>query len=158
MVYHGHAEFKMPTNYVASGMYKMLTKEEAEQRIVEAYKQLDGVASDILSGKTLPAERTNVFNMLITLPLNAFWCKYMLTAKAFHVNDTCVGCKRCEAHCPLNNIKLVDQRPVWGKHCTHCMACIGNCPARAIEYGTLTQSKEQYSFAKYEYVLKDIEK
>ena len=25
--------------------------------------------------------------------------------------------------------------------CTHCMACIGNCPVEAIEYGTVTQKK-----------------
>jgi len=29
------------------------------------------------------------------------------------------------------------------------MACIGNCPVEAIEYGTITQDKEKYNFGKY---------
>ena len=33
------------------------------------------------------------------------------------------------------------------------MACIGNCPTRAIEYGNITQNKEQYNFGKYSYVV-----
>lgn len=36
---------------------------------------------------------------------------------------------------PLNNIRLENGKPVWGKHCTHCMACICDCPKEAIEYG-----------------------
>ena len=36
--------------------------------------------------------------------------------------------------CPLNNIRLENGKPVWGKHCTHCMACICDCPKEAIEY------------------------
>jgi hypothetical protein len=36
------------------------------------------------------------------------------------------------------------------------MACIGNCPVRAIEYGNITQEKEQYNLGKYSYVTKDL--
>ena len=53
----------------------------------------------------------------------------------------------------LNNIVLKDNKPVWGNNCTHCMACIGNCPTQAIEYGTITQDKERYNFGKYRYVV-----
>jgi ferredoxin len=35
------------------------------------------------------------------------------------------------------------------------MACIGNCPVGAIEYGTITIDKERYNFKKYKYVVKD---
>lgn len=34
--------------------------------------------------------------------------------------------------------------PVWGKRCTHCMACICGCPAEAIEYGKRTVGKRRY--------------
>jgi ferredoxin len=33
------------------------------------------------------------------------------------------------------------------------MACIGNCPVNAIEYGNVTQEKERYIFKKYRYVI-----
>ena len=74
------------------------------------------------------------------------------------LKTSCVGCGKCEKLCPLNNVKLVDQKPVWYNQCTHCMACIGNCPVNAIQYGDITQNKEPYNFGKYSYVVKNIEK
>ena len=37
-------------------------------------------------------------------------------------------------------------KPVWGKDCTHCMACICYCPAEAIEYGKKSLGKPRYYF------------
>ena len=48
--------------------------------------------------------------------------------------------------CPLNNIHLESGRPVWGKNCTHCMACICYCPKEAIEYGKKSKGKPRYHF------------
>ena len=39
---------------------------------------------------------------------------------------------------------MQEGRPVWGNRCTHCMACISGCPARAIEYGSATRGKARY--------------
>lgn len=157
MVCHGHVEFKMPRNYVASNAYPMLEKDKVEERIIESYAQLNKVASDILSGNSLSARKCTIFETALTLPINPIWCKLKLTAKAFHVEDKCIGCGKCEKLCPLNNIKMVDKKPVWNKTCTHCMACIANCPVEAIEYGKITPNKERYNFTKYSYVVKDIE-
>ena len=46
----------------------------------------------------------------------------------------------------MNNITLRGGRPVWGKACTHCMACICYCPAEAIEYGKKSRGKPRYRF------------
>lgn len=51
-------------------------------------------------------------------------------------------CKKC----PLNNIKLINGKPVWNKNCTHCMACICYCPVKAIEYGKKSKNKPRYYF------------
>ena len=155
---HGYAEFKMPRNYVASDAYPMLPKDKVEERIQASYQQLEQVASDICSGIKLKARHVFLFETLITVPFNPIWCKYKLKAKDFYVKDSCMGCGKCSKLCPLNNIKLVDKKPVWGDQCTHCMACISNCPVDAIEYGNITQDKEPYNFGKYKYVVKDIEK
>jgi len=158
MICHGHAEFKMPRNYVASDAYPMLDRQEVEARIKNSYKQLEQVAADILEGKALRARHVYLFETMITLPLNPIWCKYKLTAKDFFAEDTCIGCGKCERLCPLNNIKLIRKRPVWSQRCTHCMACIGNCPVNAIQYGNITKNKEPYNFGKYKYVVNNTKK
>ena len=155
MIYHGHAEFTMPRNYVANDSYPMLEKNEIEERILTSYKQLEQVSSDILAGNKLTARHIYLFETIITVPFNPVWCKYNFTTKDFYVKDSCIGCGKCENLCPLNNIKLVDKKPVWNNQCTHCMACIGNCPVEAIEYGTITQTKKPYNFGKYSYIIED---
>ena len=158
MNYHGHAEFKMPRNYVANDHYPMQPKEEVETRIKDAYYQLGSVVSAIRSGGKLTARHVYLWEVLVTVPFTPVWCKYKLTAKDFYIKDSCIGCGKCAKLCPLNNIKLVDKKPVWSDQCTHCMACIGNCPVGAIEYGTITQNKEPYNFGKYRYVIEESEK
>lgn len=116
------------------------------------------VVETIQSGNKLKARHIFLFETIITLPFNPVWCKYKLLAKDFYSTDACIGCGKCVKLCPLNNITSKDKAPVWGDHCTHCMACIGNCPTRAIEYGKITQEKEQYNFGKYHYVVDNLSK
>ena len=155
MVWMGHAEVTMPRNYVANNSYGMLEPAEAEERIRSARKHLNTIAEDIRSGKTLSARHVQLWESIVTLPFNPVWCKFMLTAKAFYTTDQCIGCGKCVKLCPLNNITLKEGRPVWGNQCTHCMACIGNCPTEAIEYGTVTQNKDPYNFGKYRHVAQE---
>lgn len=152
MKYMGHAEFKMPRNYMANDAYPMLSKEEVEERIINSYKMIEPTVATIKEGGKLKARHIFLFETIITVPFNPVWSKYKLRAKDFYYTDKCIGCGKCTKLCPLNNIEMKDNRPVWGEQCSHCMACIGNCPVRAIEYGNITQEKEQYNFGKYKYV------
>ena len=160
MKYMGRAEFKMPRNYVANDHYPMLEKEEVEERIINSHKMLAPTVETIKAGGKLKARHIFLFETIITVPFNPVWSKLKLRAKDFHCGDNCIGCGKCVKLCPLNNIELKDKKPVWSDRCSHCMACIGNCPVRAIEYGEISQTKEQYNFGKYRYVadkLKDEE-
>ena len=157
MRFHGYTEFRMPRNYVASDAYPQNSPEEIEERITESVGRLDGVAEIIASGRELEAERKVQFwETVVTVPFNPVWAKFKLTAKDFYTTDKCIGCGKCERLCPLNNISLKDKKPVWGNSCTHCMACIGNCPTQAIEYGEITQKEgqEKYNFSKYRHLVK----
>ena len=156
MNYLGHAEFRMPRNYVASDAYAMLSPEEVKGRILDAYKMIDPVVSNIKAGKNLKARHVFLFESIITIPFNPVWSKLKYQTKDFHTTDQCIGCGKCERLCPLNNISMKDRKPVWGNQCTHCMACICNCPTEAIDYGTITQKKEKYNFGKYRHVVKDL--
>jgi ferredoxin/flavodoxin len=55
--------------------------------------------------------------------------------KTYRVNETCDGCGICERICPVKNIKMVDNRPVWQNHCEACIGCYNWCPNRAISGG-----------------------
>ncbi len=46
--------------------------------------------------------------------------------------ESCVGCGKCESLCPMNNIKMVDEKAVSNNRCTMCYRCVNNCPKRAI--------------------------
>ena len=120
---------------------------------------MEQVVADIQGGKELtPVRRVQLWEIIVTVPFTPVWYKLKLTAKDFYVKDNCIGCGKCEDLCPLNNIKLTNKKPVWSNQCTHCMACIGNCPEEAIEYGTITQEKRPYNFDKYRYVIENLKK
>ncbi len=158
MIYHGHAEFRMPRNYVASDAYPMLPPEQVRDRILDSYEKISAVAEDIRQGRKLKARHVFLFETLITLPFNPVWSKLKYQTKDFYATDKCISCGKCVRVCPLNNVSLKYDRPSWGRDCTHCMACICNCPVDAIEYGNVTQNKEKYRFSKYAYVVKELQK
>ena len=41
-------------------------------------------------------------------------------------------CGKCEKLCPMNNIKIVDNKVVQNNQCTMCYRCINNCPKQAM--------------------------
>jgi ferredoxin len=55
-----------------------------------------------------------------------------LTDKAFTTADSCIGCGTCVHLCPVGNIEIVDDRPVWQHRCENCLACVNWCPVNAI--------------------------
>lgn len=158
MHYLGHAEFKMPRNYVANTTYPMLSCEEIKERIQLSGQKIDSVVSDIQAGRKLTARHVYLFEILVTLPFNPVWSKYKLRAKDFYTTDKCISCGKCAKLCPLNNITIKDHKPVWNDNCSHCMACIGNCPTEAIEYGNITQTKDKYNFGKYSHFADSVSK
>lgn len=46
--------------------------------------------------------------------------------------DKCIVCSKCEKLCPMNNIKIVDNKVVQNNQCTMCYRCINNCPKQAM--------------------------
>ena len=149
LIYKGSADIIMPRNYIASDAYPMQDEETVRSRIADAKVKINQAAEIIKTGGKLKKRYVFLFEDIIIMPFKPFWVKFMLTAKAFYVKDSCIGCGKCAKLCPLNNITIQDKKPVWGKKCTHCMACIANCPKESIEYGTITVGKERYLFKKF---------
>lgn len=149
MIYKGCADIRMPRNYIASEVYPMLGEAEMKERIVKAKDKIKETAEIIKADGKLKMRHVFLFESLIILPIAGPWRKFKFTANDFYVKDSCIGCGKCAKLCPLNNITIVEKKPVWGDKCTHCMACICNCPKDSIEYGKITVGKERYLFKKY---------
>lgn len=62
----------------------------------------------------------------------------------FTVSHTCTGYMTCKKVCPVKNITMEDGQPDFWHRCEHCLACLHNCPANAIDWKQKTQGKERY--------------
>lgn len=130
----------MPQGYIAGGGTQ--PKEVNDKILAEAEPKIIAIAENIRNKQKLPKEQPG--KAIMSKVLNPIMYSMMIKAKDFHVTEKCNSCGKCEQRCPLNNIKLTDGKPVWGKECTHCMACIAGCPCEAIEYGKKTVGKPRY--------------
>ncbi len=146
--YMGVLEVVMPENYIA--MFNAPSDEEARSIVAKAKPVLEQGGKLIQQGKSFYAPHVSLLDRLKSGPINVGFYKFYVKADAFFATDTCTGCGCCEKACPLNNIQLKEGKPVWGKDCTHCMACICGCPTQSIEYGKRSRGKPRYQCPKDE--------
>ena len=138
----GILEVVMPENYIA--MFDAPGAEESRAIVDHAKPVLSLGAAWIRKGMPFPNRKISPLDRLKSGIVNGAFYRFFVKADAFYATDACIGCNACAEACPLNNISLVNGKPVWGKNCTHCMACICGCPAEAIEYGKVSLGKPRY--------------
>jgi ferredoxin len=56
---------------------------------------------------------------------------------SFTVGESCNGCGTCARLCPVDNIHMAGERPVWQHRCEFCLACYHWCPRAAIRCSVL---------------------
>lgn len=142
LVCHGTFSVVMPDNYIV--LFPAPTEEETKKLLAAAPAVLRSCADRILAGKDATEHTPGFADKLKSGVVNTLFYRFNMQPKKFTVSDACVSCGKCEKVCPLGNIRMENGRPVWGEHCTHCMACISGCPAEAIEYGKSTRGKARY--------------
>lgn len=142
--YMGTAQIVMPENYIA--MFNAPQADAARKIVEKAEPHIADAVNCIKSGKEFATPRNNLYDRLMSGPVNPAFYRFFVKADAFYANDDCIGCGKCAEKCPLNNIKLRNRKPVWGTKCTHCMACICYCPVKAVEYGKKSVGKPRYHF------------
>ena len=144
LTYMGTAQIVMPENYIA--LFPAPDKQEAKAIVENAKPAIRSIIDCIRNGMEFPAPRNNLYDRFMSGAVNPIFYKGIVKADAFTVSDACIGCGKCVQLCPLNNIRLDKDKPVWGSNCTHCMACICYCPKEAIEYGKRSVGKPRYHF------------
>ncbi len=144
--YMGTAEIVMPENYIV--MFSAPPKEEDERIIGAATERAVGLCAKISSCEPLERVKSGFVGHLYSDIVNPLFYTFSIGAKKFYSTEKCISCGKCVNACMLNNISLKAGAPVWGKDCTHCMACISKCPTEAIEYGKHTKGRRRYTCPK----------
>lgn len=148
---------KMPENYPV--MAEPGSYEENRQRYTAAYARLKQISAVIDKGEGGPFEDSSGpigwFSPLVHAVARRFFPKM---DKKFHVESQCTACATCEKVCPVGNISMENNRPVWHHRCEQCFACLQWCPVEAIQWGKRTQGKQRYhhpDFAAKDFFLND---
>ncbi len=140
--YKGTLPVVMPENYIA--MFGVPDEEESRRIISEAVPVIKKAADIITRGESFPQTKGNIVDKTKSGIVNRAFYALCVSGKAFYVKESCIACGKCERLCVTNCISLKEGKPVWGKGCTHCMACISFCPEQAIEYGKKSVGQRRY--------------
>lgn len=133
----------MPDNYLK--LFKAMPEDKAKIDIESSKGKMKTICDDILKGKKSSAN-SNIFLYPIFLLIYKFWRLGLKTvSKKFKLNDErCISCGICKDVCPVENIELVDGKPVWDKNCEDCLACANLCPTVAISCGGKSKYDNRY--------------
>lgn len=142
--YMGSMQIIMPENYIA--MFDAPNNDEARKIVAKAQPDIARAGELIAQDSEFPLPRCNVYDRIISGPVNPAFYTFCVSARSFVVSDKCISCEKCASLCPTNCLSIKDGKPVWGKGCIHCMSCICYCPAEAIEYGKISLGKPRYHF------------
>lgn len=142
----------MPESYVGLPFFYVDKPNKEKEKKTKAAEKLKGFVDAILKQKKEENLVIGRWPRIDSRFLGAFFNKYLITDKWFHVDSRkCVKCGICADVCPTDNvIGGLGYEPKW-KHngdCLACFACYHHCPHHAIEYGQMTQGKGQYFFEK----------
>ena len=140
----GTAQIVMPENYIA--MFSAPQADQARKIVAKAEPDIDRAIAAMQANQSFAPTRNNLYDRFMSGPVNPIFYKFFVKANAFAASSACIGCGQCAKRCPMNNITLKDSKPVWGRNCTHCMACICYCPKEAIEYGKKSVGQPRYHF------------
>lgn len=144
---HHVYSIQMPNSYICMKGFDVDRKDIEEQKKKQAKMDLPLIIKAIEQDRPIDFYiKGKHFSFIKSKAIYPMFAKHALTDKPFTVSDQCTSCGTCVKVCPVDNIKLIDGKPVWLGDCTQCLACIHHCPTKAIEYGKATQNKGRYFF------------
>lgn len=117
MIYMGTGTVKCPANYVVN--YDVTPKKDARVEMEKAIPEITRLASVIECEMSMTLDSAFAGHKAFSALAPAITS--LASAKKFNVSDACVSCKSCMKVCPLNNVQIRNDKPVWGRemHALH---------------------------------------
>jgi ferredoxin/flavodoxin len=133
---------KFPDNYILS--FKVPEESKQMDMLEGAHRKINIMAKEILN-KAVRIEREKFPFNLIPEKIH-FWSasRFRKMGKELKADSKCTLCGLCVRNCPVNNIKMIDKKIVFGVVCELCLRCIHTCPEESINYKNKTQGKRRY--------------
>lgn len=133
----------MPSNYLPFGQ---APGEAKQKKLFEKASAKISKTVEIVKHKNTGRIEHSIFpvNLVSRLCERFFMKNFYKEAEKFAANQSCTGCGLCAKICPVGNIEMKDDRPVWDGKCELCYGCINWCPATAIDCGRTTKGKKRY--------------
>jgi len=119
------------------------TKEKGDKRIKNAELKLEKISEIIRNNQRSKVRKGSIY------PMKGSYFSFIKEVNTmdekYYSDEKCDGCGICQKICPVDNIKLVNEKPEWQHKCQMCTACLHYCPQKAIQWGEYTLGRERYN-------------
>lgn len=135
---------KMPANFPP--LSRPPAGEKTRAILAAADIRLAGIAQAIRQGKNVPPGLSPASSLMRYFLYPPFFKNVHGMDASFSVDDSCTACGTCATVCPVGNITMEHDRPVWQHRCELCCACLHFCPVEAIQLNTMrgTRGRGRY--------------
>ena len=124
------------------------TKEKGDKRIKNGELKLEEIAEIIRNNQKGKVKEGSIYPMKNSY--FSFIKEVNTMDEKYYTDENCNGCGICQKICPVDNIKLVNEKPEWQHRCQMCTACLHYCPQKAIQWGEYTPGRARYNHPKIE--------
>ncbi len=111
--------------------------------LAAADRDLQEIAAAIGRGETVPPKFSPVSALMKCITYGGFSKTVRASDTKYSVDDSCTSCGTCAKVCPVQNIRMEQDRPVWLHHCELCCACLHFCPVQAIQLNVMFGTKNR---------------
>ena len=143
---------KLAAGFILRMSSKKLDERKQQKMRVNRKEQVEAICKYVNARREGKFETRGLLRKILLAPLRAlekpiFMYRYKklsntsrksfselipLADASFQTNENCTGCGTCARVCPVNNIEIIDGKPVWLHHCENCYACYAWCPKNAV--------------------------